>query len=62
MPSNFQLKDGQYYYRPHRSMWGIWKHHKLGDGISEGEFIMDCGTKEEASREVYRLNGWKVKQ
>ena len=58
MPSNFQPKDGQYYYSPHRSVWGLWKHHELGNGISEGEFIMDCETKEKAVEMVKSLNGW----
>lgn len=50
-----------YYYAPHRSMWGIWKRINLGNGYATGDFIKDCYTKEEASREVYRLNGWKQK-
>ncbi len=52
-------KDGQYYYAPHRRSFGIWQHHEHGNGISTGEFIKDCPTKEEARAEVYRLNGWK---
>ena len=58
-------KDGEYYYAPHRSLWGIWKWHswvtKVDGKIMEcgiGEFIKDCVTKEKAREEVYRLNGW----
>ena len=56
------MKDGQYYYAPHRSSWGIWQHHELGGGLSTGTFIRDCSTREEARREVYRLNGWSIKE
>ena len=55
------MKEGQYYYRPIRSLWGIWQYHKVNN-VDTGTFIQYCGTKEEASREVYRLNGWNVKQ
>ena len=58
MGNRFIPKDGQYYYAPHRSMWGIWQHHIIGDGMSEGTFIKDCKTKKEAADEVGRLNGW----
>ena len=62
-------KDGQYYYAPHRRQWGIWQYHswKNFDGsgnvieMGTGKFIKDCPTKEEARKEVYRLNGWKQK-
>lgn len=52
-------KDGQYYYAPHRRQWGIWQYHDLGNGNASGTFIKDCPTKEDARKEVYRLNGWK---
>lgn len=51
-------KDGQYYYAPHRIMWGVWQHHDLGNGSGYGTFYNDYPTKEEARKEVYRLNGW----
>lgn len=54
-------KEGQYYYEPHRSKWGIWRHHVSSDGTELGTFIKDCFTREEARKEVYRLNGWKLK-
>ena len=56
-----EIKDGQYYYAPHRKMWGVWKHHDDGKGGGYGTFINDFPTKEEARKEVYRLNGWKEK-
>lgn len=56
------LKDGKYYYAPHRRSWGIWKHHVHSNGICTGDFIKDCPTKEEARKEVYRLNGWNEPQ
>lgn len=54
-------KDGQYFYAPHRSVWGIWQHREVGNGVCFGDFVKDVPTKEEASKEVYRLNGWKPK-
>ena len=51
-------KAGDYYYAPHRGMWGIWLCKDLGDGIQSGEFLKDCITKEEAKEMVYSLNGW----
>lgn len=57
-----QVKDGQYYYAHHRSQWGIWQNKELSDGYGTGTFIKDCPTKEEAKREVYRLNNWKCEK
>lgn len=56
------MRNGQYYYAPHRRSWGIWQNKELGGGASTGTFIKDCPTKEEAAKEVYRLNGWKPKK
>lgn len=53
-----KTKDGQYYYAPHRRSWGIWQYHDHGDGYGSGTFIKDLPTKEDARKEVYRLNGW----
>ncbi len=55
------MRNGQYYYAPHRRLWGIWQNHNFDGGVSSGTFIKDCKTKEEARNEVYRLNGWKPK-
>ena len=52
------MNNGQYYYAPHRSVWGIWRSKISNDGIIEGEFIKDCTTRADARAEVYRLNGW----
>ena len=57
----YSRKDGEYYYAPHRSVWGVWKWHaRIGatDGSGIGVFVKDCYTKEKARDEVYRLNGW----
>lgn len=51
-------KDGQYYYAPHRRMWGVWQYHDHGNGCGSGTFYNDYPTKEDARKEVYRLNGW----
>lgn len=54
-----EYKDGQYYYAPHRRMWGVWKWHRFESGGGTGTFYKDFVTKEDARDEVYRLNGWK---
>jgi len=59
MAKKFVPSDGQYYYRPHRSQYGIWQHHELPDGYASGTFIKDVPTKQEAMEEVRILNGWK---
>lgn len=51
-------KDGQYYYAPHRRMWGVWQYRDHGNGCGSGTFYNDYPTKEDARKEVYRLNGW----
>ena len=58
-PYGLARKEGEYYYAPHRSWWGIWQWHsfEVASG-GHGEFIKDCRTKEEARREVYKLNKW----
>jgi hypothetical protein len=55
------MKEGQYYYRPHRRSWGVWINHNHGGGIETGEFVKDFPTKEEAADFVYEKNGWKKK-
>ncbi len=56
------IKDGQYYYAPFRRRWGVWQHHDVGNGYSNGTFVDDFATKEEARDKVYELNGWKKKK
>lgn len=53
------LKEGQYYYAPHRSSWGVWKVGKTGkNGVRMDDFITDFSTKIQASNFVYKMNGW----
>lgn len=54
MSRNAMVRIGQYLYRPHRNMWGIYRRWESGNA-----HIVDFPTKEEARAEVYRLNGWK---
>lgn len=56
-----RMKEGQYYYRPHGIMWGVWINHNHPNGTSTGDFVEDFPTKEEASRFVYEKNGWGEK-
>lgn len=55
----FKPRDGQYYYAPHRSMWGVWLNHVSADGIETGDFIDDFPSKEAAAEQVKKLNKWK---
>lgn len=53
---------GKYKFGRHRNHWGIYRYvvvHDDGHGY-QAEFIKDVDTYEEAVREMYRLNGWKV--
>jgi hypothetical protein len=47
-------KIGQYYYGPHYAWWGIWLKEKQWSAT----FVKDVRSRDEARREVYRLNGW----
>ena len=52
-------RDGEYYYAPHRQMWGIWQWHSFEVARGGyGDFVKDVATKEEAKKEVYKLNHW----
>ena len=60
--NRFDAKEGQYYYAPHRRMWGVWKRVVPdGDasGTMTGTFVQDFKTKEEARAFVFEKNGWK---
>ena len=55
-----EVKEGQYYYAPHRNMWGVWKRGREdGSGIHMDDFITDFSTKAQASNFVYSMNKWK---
>lgn len=56
------VREGQYYYRPHHGIWGVWKAGKIINGIQEDEFISDFCTKPEAEAFVYKSNGWTLKK
>ena len=49
----------RYIYRPRLSLWAVYKVTRLSTGREDETKIASFGTKEEARREVYRLNGWK---
>ena len=53
------VKEGQYYYAPHRGMWGVWKAGKVVNGVRMDDFIMDFSTKVQASNFVYKMNNWR---
>ncbi len=56
-----KLKEGQYYYAPHRGKWGVWKRGKEENGSCMDDFISDFFTKIQAENFVYKMNGWSKK-
>jgi len=54
------LREGQYYYAPHRSSWGVWRVGKAApkSGARMDDFITDFDTKAQASNFVYKMNKW----
>jgi len=55
-----EVKDGQYYYAPHRRSWGVWRAGKTSDkGVRSDTFISDFATKIQAQNFVYKMNNWK---
>ena len=54
-----EVKDGQYYYAPHRRSWGVWRAGKTdAEGIRSDTFITDFSIKKQAEDFVYKMNGW----
>jgi len=49
-----------YYYRIKGNNWAVYKWDN--EIHSSGTFVSLHATKEEARKEVYRLNGWKYKK
>lgn len=50
------VKEGQYYYAPHRRMWGVWKRGKVDNGVSMDDFITDFSTRIQASNFCMKMN------
>ena len=58
-----ELKEGQYYYAPHRRSWGVWKAGKVGNsGVRMDDFITDFSTKIQAQNFCYKMNGYTLKK
>ena len=56
-----EVKVGQYYYKKHRNMWGVWKKGK-NDTLENGDtFISDFATQIQAKNFVYKMNGYTIK-
>lgn len=54
-----KLKEGQFFYKPHRRSWGVWKVSKISeDGTRICDFITDFSTQIQAEKFVYTANGW----
>ena len=56
------LPEGKYYYDTHRNKWGVWRVGKMINGSRINQFIMDFSTKADASRFVYKMNGYILKK
>jgi hypothetical protein len=54
----YVISNGQFYWRRHRSGFGVWKKIVSPDGIEIDDFIRDFSTHEEAKAFVYYNNGW----
>lgn len=59
----------EYRYKPHGRCWAVYLFttYREGDGPSPrlfttGDKVAEYLTREEARREVYRLNGWRYKE
>lgn len=50
------MRDGEYYYAPHRKNWGVWKRVTPDTGT----FVQDFKTREEARTFVFEKNGWNI--
>ncbi len=49
----------EFYYQKYRGIWAVYRRLQLpGGGISSSK-IESYALREEARREVFRLNGWK---
>lgn len=60
--TDLNLQEGKYYYAPHRRSWGVWKVGKQTNGVRTDQFIMDFSTKLDASRFIYKMNGYSMKR
>lgn len=56
-----EVKEGQYFYARHRSLWGVWKVGRTNEktGVRMDDFITDFSTQIQASNFVKKMNGWK---
>lgn len=60
MRSRRNLSDEYYEYSPQGCTWAVYHFKRTASGW-EGTKVDTFLTKEEARRETYRLNGWKLK-
>ena len=56
------LTIGTYHFGRHRRAFGIWVVESISNGVTMSTFVKDVFTYEDAVRETYRLNGWKMPQ
>ena len=58
-----ELREGRYYYKPHRRSWGVWKVGKTDrNGIRTDDFVSDFSTKIQAQNFCYKMNNYTIKK
>lgn len=59
MIKTMEFKEGQFYYKPHRRSWGVWRRGKTDEnGMCMDDFIADFATQVQAKDFVYKANHW----
>lgn len=68
LPGMVKIKT-EYQYHPRGRRWAVYREETWRDdgasipnGFTFGKKVAEFATREEARREVYRLNGWKMKK
>jgi len=58
------IREGQYFYAPHRRSWGVWKAGKMSEktGVRMDDFVSDFSTKIQAQNFCYKMNGYTLKK
>lgn len=67
LPGMVKVKT-EYCYHPRGKRWAVYREETWQDdgasipgGFTFGTKVAEFATRDEARREVYRLNGWKMK-
>ena len=52
------MKQHEYTYQRESTVWAVYHWQKAAGGSYKGEKIATYNLREDARREVYKLNGW----